>query len=112
MRIAFTTQGTDWDSRMDARFGRTEYLFVYDDETEKIDYFDNRESADKVHGAGPYTATNLFKFTPDILITGNGPGKNATSALRQLKLKTYVGAGEMTIKEAYEAYKKSTLPEF
>ena len=30
MKIAFTTKGTDWDSNMDPRFGRTEYIFIYD----------------------------------------------------------------------------------
>ena len=31
MKIAFTTKGAEWDSKMDPRFGRTEYLLVYDD---------------------------------------------------------------------------------
>ena len=26
MKIAFTTKGTQWDSKIDPRFGRTDYL--------------------------------------------------------------------------------------
>ena len=45
MKIAFTTKGTEWDSMMDPRFGRTEYLLVYDDTDDKISTFDNRAIA-------------------------------------------------------------------
>ena len=37
MKIAFTTKGTDWDSEMDPRFGRTEYFVIYDEEKEGTD---------------------------------------------------------------------------
>ena len=32
MKIAFTSKGTNWDSMIDPRFGRTEFLLVYDEE--------------------------------------------------------------------------------
>jgi len=46
------------------------------------------------------------------LITGNGPGGSAATVLQRTKLKIFVGAGNMTIEDAYEAYKKGTLTAF
>ena len=94
---------------MDPRFGRTEYFLIYDDEKEELTPFDNRDSANDAHGAGPKTAQKLFDLKPDIVITGNGPGGNAASVLEKTGIKIFVGAGEMTVKEAYNAYKSGKL---
>ena len=112
MKIAFTTKGTDWDSMMDPRFGRTEFLLVYDDEKNELTNFDNRAIANEAHGAGPQTAQRLFELNPDILITGNGPGGNAAVVLEKAGMKIYIGAGDITVKEAYDAYKRGKLKEF
>lgn len=112
MKIAFTAKGTTWDAAMDPRFGRTEYILVYDTETNELMSYDNRAIANEAHGAGPQTAQKLFEMNPDILITGNGPGGNAAAVLEKSGLKIYIGAGEMTVKDAYEAYKNGNLKEF
>ena len=112
MKLAFTTKGTSWDSMMDPRFGRTEYLLVYDDVEDKISTFDNRAIANEAHGAGPQTAQKLFELDPDILITGNGPGGNAAAVLEKADIKIYIGVNEMTVRQAYDAYKKGELKEF
>jgi predicted Fe-Mo cluster-binding NifX family protein len=112
MKIALTAKGTDWDSMMDPRFGRTEYFFIYDEEKDETSNFDNREVANAAHGAGPQAAKNLFNLKPDILITGNGPGGNAATVLRNSNLKIYIGADQMTVKDAYEAFKNGKLKEF
>ena len=112
MKIAFTTKGNNWDSMMDARFGRTEYILVYDDTTDTTEVVDNTDVINDAHGAGPKTAERLFKLKPDVLITGNGPGGQAAKVLEQTGMEIYVGAGEMTVKEAYEAYKNQTLNKF
>ncbi|HGY54567.1 MAG TPA: dinitrogenase iron-molybdenum cofactor biosynthesis protein [Caldithrix abyssi] len=112
MKIAFTTKGTTWDAATDPRFGRTEYILVYDTETNELMSYDNRAIANEAHGAGPQTAQKLFEMNPDILITGNGPGGNAAAVLEKSGLKIYIGAGEMTVKDAYEAYKNGNLKEF
>ncbi|MBN3034608.1 MAG: NifB/NifX family molybdenum-iron cluster-binding protein [Bacteroidales bacterium] len=109
MRIAFTTRGTDWDAMMDPRFGRTEFFLVFDEKTGVLTHFDNRETGNEAHGAGPKTAQHLFNLNPDILITGNGPGGNAASALEKSGIMVYYGANEMTVREAYEAYKNDEL---
>ncbi len=112
MKIAFTTKGTEWNSTMDPRLGRTEYLFLYDEETEEFSHYDNRAIEKIAHGAGPQTVQKLLELKPDMLITGNGPGGNAAAILRNVTLKIYIGAGDMTVKEAYAAYKNGKLSEF
>ena len=112
MKIAFTAKGTGWDSIIDARFGRTDYIVLYDEDSDKLSSVDNRDIEGVAHGAGPQTAQKLFDLTPDVLITGNGPGGNAATVLQKANLKIYVGAADMTIKQAYEAFKKGSLSLF
>ena len=109
MRIAFTSKGTDWDSMMDPRFGRTEFLLVYDEEKNKLIHFDNRAIENVAHGAGPETAQKLFELKADVLITGNGPGGNAASVLEKAGIKVFAGAGEVTVREALTAYENNNL---
>ena len=109
MKITFTTKGSTWDSAMDPRFGRTEFFLIYDEEKGELISYDNRDAANDAHGAGPKTAQKLFEFSPDVLITGNGPGGNAATVLEKAGIKILTGAGEMTAKEAYSAYKNGEL---
>ena len=111
MRIAFTTKGTTWDSKMDPRFGRTEYFLIYDEVSNELIHMDNRDSANDAHGVGPKSAQKLFELKADVLVTGNGPGGNAATVLEKAGLKIYVGAGDMTVKKAYDAYKNDSLKE-
>ena len=112
MKIAFTTNGLEWNSKMDPRFGRTEYILVYDEEKKEFTSFDNREIENEAHGAGPKTSQKLFELGAQVLITGNGPGGNAATVLEKAGVNTYVGAGEMTVKQAYEAFKNNQLKKF
>ena len=112
MRVAFTAKGTEWTSKMDARFGRTEYFVVYDEETKELSSIDNKDVENEAHGAGPKAAQKLSELKADILITGNGPGGNAATVLQKLGTKCYIGAGEMTVKEAYDTFKAGNLQKF
>jgi predicted Fe-Mo cluster-binding NifX family protein len=109
MKIAFTTQGKTWDSPMDPRFGRTAWFLIYDEDKDELTVVDNSGAANDAHGAGPKTAQKLFEYNPDVLITGNGPGGNAAAVLAQTNIRIVTGAGEMTVKEAYDAYKNGKL---
>lgn len=109
MRIAFTSKGTDWDSKMDPRFGRTEFLLVFDEEKNELIHFNNRAIEDVAHGAGPQTSQKLFDLKADVLITGNGPGGNAATVLEKAGIKVFAGAGEMTVREALTAYENNSL---
>ena len=112
MKLIFTTQGTDWESAMDPRFGRTRYFFVYDDEKDDIQIYDNAAVENEAHGAGPKTAQKLTEYGAQVLVTGNGPGGNAAAVLKTTGVDVYVGAGEMTVREAYDAYKSGSLQKF
>lgn len=112
MKIAFTAKGTDWDSQIDPRFGRTEYILVYNEENDQFESFDNREIENEAHGAGPKTSQKLFELGANILITGNGPGGNAAAVLEKAGVETFIGAGNMTVKQAFEAYQNNQLKKF
>jgi predicted Fe-Mo cluster-binding NifX family protein len=109
MKIAFTSTGESWDSEIDARFGRTEFILLYTEENQQLKSHDNREIINVAHGAGPKTSQKIYDLAPDVLITGNGPGDNALNILKSMHLKIYVGAGGLTIREAYEKYKNNQL---
>ena len=61
------------------------------------------------HGGGLQTAQKVLDLNPDIIITGNGAGQKALAILKRSNVKMYTGAGEMSLKEAYEAYKNGEL---
>ena len=65
----------------------------------------------EAHGAGPLTAQKLFELNPDLLITGNGPGGNAARVLDQSGMKIFIRAGDMTVQQAYQAYRQAKLRE-
>ena len=112
MKIAITAKGRDWDSAVDPRFGRTEYFFIYDEKNNSSRVVDNTDVVHEAHGAGPRTAQRLFEAGTDVLITGNGPGGNAAAVLQKAGVRVYAGAANMSVREAYEAYKAGKLKEF
>lgn len=109
MKIAFTSEGKTWESKIDPRFGRAEYIVIYDEESDNLSVMDNTEVTNKAHGAGTSTAQKVFELKPDVLITGNGPGENAAIILKKLNLKMFVNAHNFTLKEAYDKYKSHSL---
>ena len=111
MKIAFTSDGPNWDSMIDPRFGRTEYIVIHDDTKEELTFINNSAVKNEAHGAGTATSQRIFELNPDVLITGNGPGDTAAKALAHMKMKIFVGAQELTLKQAYEKYKSGELKE-
>lgn len=112
MKIAFTTVDPAWESMMEARFGRAEYVLIYDEKSGQITIHDNRDIVNQEHGAGPKMVKVMADFGVDVIITGNGPGENARAVLAQMKTIVYVGAAEMSVAEAYKAYQDGTLKKF
>jgi len=109
MRIAFTSTGKTWDSIIDSRFGRTEFIIVYNEETKELKVIDNSAVKNEAHGAGTATAQKMYELKPDVLITGNGPGETAARALKNLNMKIYIDAHNLTLEQAYEKYKNGAL---
>jgi predicted Fe-Mo cluster-binding NifX family protein len=94
---------------MEPRFGRTEFLLCYNEDTKELVSYDNRAIEQTAHGAGPKTAQQLLQMGAQVLITGNGPGGNADSVLKTGGIKVYTGAGGMSVTQAYEAWKAGSL---
>jgi len=111
MRIAFTSTGKSWDSIIDSRFGRTEHIVIFDEETKTLELVDNSAVKNEAHGAGTATAQKMYEVKPDVLITGNGPGETAATALKRLNMKIYVDAHNLTLEQAYESYRNGALKE-
>jgi len=111
MKIAFTSAGTTWDSMIDPRFGRTEYIVLYDEDRQELTAVDNSSVKNEAHGAGTATSQRIFELKPDVLITGNGPGDNAITALKHISMKILVNAHGMTLKQAYDHYLNGDLKE-
>jgi len=111
MKIAFTATGTTWDSIIDSRFGRTEFIVIYNEETQQLEAIDNGAVKNEAHGAGTATSQKMYELKPDVLITGNGPGETATNALKHLKMKVFVDAHNITLRQAYDDYKSGKLKE-
>jgi len=109
MKIVFTAKGENWDSPMDERFGRMEILVTYNEDTKLLETITNSETESMEHGAGLQTAQKVLALKPDVIITGNGAGKKALEILKRSDVKMYVGAGNMTIQEAYKAFKNNQL---
>lgn len=111
MKIAFTSVGTSWDSLIDPRFGRTENIVLYDEDSKELTSVDNSAVKNDAHGAGTATAQKIFELKPDILITGNGPGENAAKALKHINMRIFVDAHNLTVQQAYNNFKSGNLKE-
>ena len=109
MKIVFTAKGEDWSCKMDERFGRAEIFVLFNEETNELKTISNAGVELMEHGAGLQTAQKVLDLNPDVIITGNGAGNKALAILQKSNVKMYIGAGEMTLKEAYEAYKNDKL---
>lgn len=109
MTLAFTSKEPAWDSMMEARFGRAEYVVVYDEQSGGITIHNNADIANQEHGAGPKMAQAMADLKADVIITGNGPGANALAVLEKMGTTIFVGAGELTVSEAYKAYQENRL---
>lgn len=109
MKIAFTTEKTDWDAKIDARFGRTAFIAIYDEEKDDLTSIDNSELNKMAHGVGPKLAQRMIEENVNVVITGNGPGDNALRIMEKSKIEMYVDAHDLTLKEAYEQFKNNKL---
>ena len=111
MKIAFTAKGKDWNAMIDARFGHAEFIVIYDDSTNKLIAIDNSLVKDEDHWAKTSTSKSMFEIDPDVLITGHIPNENISHALKISEIKIYVGAEGLTLKQAWDQYKKGSLKE-
>jgi len=109
MKIVFTTKGNTWNSPMDPRFARAKMFLLYDEKTDILKEIDNSDTESMEHGVGGKSSKKMITVGANIVITGNGAGEKALKILKTTNIQFYTGAGEMSVKEAYEAYKNNKL---
>jgi len=112
MKIAITAQGKTLQDKVDARFGRCPFFVIYDTKTQEIQTVNNQDVENEAHGAGPRTVQRLSEYECNAIITGNGPGGNASTLLSKMKIDVFTGAGDMIIENAIEAFKNNKLEKF
>ena len=112
MKIAVSTVGTGKDAKLEPRFGRANYFVVYDTETKEYSSIDNQEIQEAAHGAGPQTSQKVFDAGVQVILTGNGPGKNAFQVLEAANIKMYICKEDITAQEVIQKYLNNELNEF
>ncbi|MBI9032048.1 NifB/NifX family molybdenum-iron cluster-binding protein [bacterium] len=112
MKIAVSTVGTKKDSKLEPRFGRANYFVVYDTETKEYTFIDNQEIQETAHGAGPQTSQKIFDAGVNVILTGNGPGKNAFQVLEAGNIKMFICKEDITAEEVITKYLNNELKAF
>lgn len=107
MKIAITSQGNNFDSEVDEKFGRCEYFLIIDTETLDFEVIEN-PAKDASGGAGMQAVKIVSDKGVGAVITGN-VGPNALSILQEARIKVYAGTGY--VKDVIEKYKKGELEE-
>jgi predicted Fe-Mo cluster-binding NifX family protein len=93
MKLAITTQGSEPNSPVDLRFGRTRFFRIVDTETGQQTAVDNADGVNAVQGAGVQAGQTLARLGVQAVLTGH-VGPKAWSALRAANIQVYsVSAG-------------------
>jgi predicted Fe-Mo cluster-binding NifX family protein len=106
MKIVVTATGNTLDSKLDPRFGRTDYFIVVDADTFEFEAVNNA-AASASGGAGIVSAQAVVEKGVQAVITGN-VGPNALSVLQAAKIMIYKGQA-VSVRENIELFKANAL---
>jgi predicted Fe-Mo cluster-binding NifX family protein len=109
MKILFSSTGKNWDDEVDQRFGRASGFVLYDEETDKLNWYSNEENINAQHGAGVNASQLAINTGANILVTGR-IGPKAYDILKTAEIKIFI-SGNIKLKEAYKCLKNNTLTE-
>ncbi len=112
MKIAVSTVGPEKDAVLEPRFGRSNYFVIYDTETQEYSSLDNTAIQAEAHGAGPKTSQLIFDSGVNIVLTGNGPGKNAFQVLQAGNISMFICKENISATEVITKYLNNELAEF
>lgn len=107
MKVAVTSVGQDLESKVDPRFGRTNWFIVVDTETNQYQVINNEQILNASQGAGIQTAENISRHGVKALITGNC-GPKAFRTLGAAGIRVYCDA-DGTVSEVLEKFKSGKL---
>lgn len=105
MKIAITSSGDSLHSKVDQRFGRCEYIVIYDTETGDIEIIPN-SSRDATEGAGPASVQVVAARNVKKIISGEF-GVKVKSLLDSLKIQMIIlKDSEKTVRDVIEMLNK------
>lgn len=107
MKILITSEGSDIDQKVDARFGRARQFAVVDLESNEIVFVENTQNLNAPQGAGIQSAQTAARLGVGAVLTGN-VGPKAFATLDAADIKVYTGISG-TIREAIEQFKTGEL---
>ena len=106
MKIAITSAGSDLNSNVDPRFGRTPYFLIVDTDTMQFEAIEN-PNVNAMGGAGIQSAQLVANKGVEVVLTGSC-GPNAFQTLQAAGTKVITGVVG-TVSEAIERYKSGQL---
>lgn len=109
MKIAISSIENNTDSKMNPRFGRTDYFYIFDTQT-STGYFIDNQNKDAAQGAGIASAQTIILEKAEAVITGRF-GPKAQSVLEKANIKLFMGNEEQSLSENLEAFKQGKLAE-
>lgn len=109
MIIAVSSKGMNKSSEFNKRFGRCDYIGLFNTETQEYSFVEN-DGKNQDGGAGPKAAQILIDNNVSILITG-ALGPNAFLATEKAGIRSFVGIGEKSIEDQVNAFKEEELME-
>jgi len=103
MKICVTSEGNSLDSKVDPRFGRSQYFIIVDTDTLQFESIQN-PNIEIMGGAGIQSAQLVASKQIKAVLTGN-VGPNAFQTLQAAGIDIFTGASG-TVRETIEKYKK------
>lgn len=97
MKIAITATEDNVSAMMDPRFGRCEWLAVYDNQTDQTTFYSN-DAKEQQSGSGPKTAQRLADLGVNKVFSGDF-GPKAQNALDALGIETVVLKDEQPLNQ-------------
>ncbi len=107
MKVAVSSQGPDFDSQVDPRFGRAPCFVLVNTESGELSVCNNFESFYTAHTAGMQAAGALVSLGVAAVITGK-IGPKAFGTLKVAKVSVFTTATG-TVGEAIEKFKAGEL---
>jgi predicted Fe-Mo cluster-binding NifX family protein len=106
LKVAVTSVGTDLDSMIDERFGRSSYFIIADTDSDEFEVFEN-EGLSSAHGTGVQVAQFIAEKGVQAIITGK-IGPNAIKVLKESGIDVFI-ANSMTVRQALANFLEGKL---
>lgn len=108
MTVAFSATGSDLNSDLDQRFGRTKQFVLIDTETNAATILENTQNMNAAQGAGIQAAQNVINAGADAVVTGNC-GPKAFQVLQAAGIKIYHTQQPESVADALKSFLSGAL---